>query len=44
MNQEEERPSQGKESDHPSLDTIVDQQDFLETEDGDAKMELEEKD
>jgi hypothetical protein len=38
-----ERPIQEKEPDHSSLDPAVSQQDRLETEDGDAEMELEEQ-
>jgi hypothetical protein len=32
-----------KESDHPSLDSTIGQQDFLEIEDGDTEMDLEEQ-
>jgi hypothetical protein len=43
ISQGDERPPQGKESDLPPLDAAQDPQDFLETEDGDAEMELEEQ-
>jgi hypothetical protein len=42
--QEEERPPQGKEASHPPQTMVGDPQDLLETEDGDADMEIEEQD
>ena len=43
ISQGDEPPPQGKESDLPPLGAAQDPQDFLETEDGDVEMELEEQ-